>query len=36
MRDRESGRSRGFGFVTFANEADAVTAVEQLNEQEYV
>jgi RNA recognition motif-containing protein len=26
--DRETGRSRGFGFVTFANEADAQKALE--------
>jgi len=27
ITDRESGRSRGFGFVTFANQEDANTAM---------
>jgi len=31
MIDRMSGRSRGFGFVEFANEADAKKAIEGLN-----
>ena len=31
MSDRETGQSRGFGFVTFANDADADKAVEALN-----
>lgn len=29
--DRETGRSRGFGFVEFENDADAKAAVEQFN-----
>jgi len=29
--DRETGRSRGFGFVEMASEAEAKTAVEALN-----
>ncbi|HXV75799.1 MAG TPA: RNA-binding protein [Candidatus Polarisedimenticolaceae bacterium] len=29
--DRYTGRSRGFGFVTFANEEQAAQAMEQLN-----
>jgi RNA recognition motif-containing protein len=28
ITDRETGRSKGFGFVTFANEADAQKALE--------
>ncbi|RDX47965.1 hypothetical protein OH76DRAFT_1405193 [Lentinus brumalis] len=34
MRDRETGRSRGFGFVTFGSGAEAQAAIDQLNEQE--
>lgn len=33
--DRDTGRSRGFGFVTFDNEADADAAIEALNESEF-
>lgn len=29
--DRDTGRSRGFGFVTFANEADCRKAIETMN-----
>lgn len=28
ITDRQTGRSKGFGFVTFANEADAQKALE--------
>ncbi|MDQ6984935.1 MAG: RNA-binding protein [Candidatus Dojkabacteria bacterium] len=31
IKDRETGRSRGFGFVTFASEEDAAKAIEELN-----
>ena len=31
ITDRESGRSRGFGFVTFAEGGDATKAVEAMN-----
>lgn len=34
ITDKFSGRSKGFGFVTFANEEDAAKAVEGLNEKE--
>jgi RNA recognition motif-containing protein len=34
MTDRDTGRSRGFGFVTFVNEDDNQKAVEQLDGKE--
>ncbi len=34
ITDRETGRSRGFGFVTFSNEDDGRQAIEQMNGQE--
>lgn len=33
--DRETGRSRGFGFVEMATEDDANNAIAQFNGQEY-
>ncbi|KAG0334487.1 hypothetical protein BG005_004842, partial [Podila minutissima] len=35
IRDRETGRSRGFGFVTFATDADAQNAIDNLHEREF-
>ena len=34
VMDRETGRSRGFGFVSFANESDAEAAAEAMNGRE--
>ncbi|KAJ7135997.1 hypothetical protein C8R44DRAFT_838379 [Mycena epipterygia] len=31
----QTGRSRGFGFVTFSNEQEAKNAIEQMNDQEF-
>jgi cold-inducible RNA-binding protein len=35
MRDRETGRARGFAFVEMASEADAQNAINQLNERPF-
>lgn len=31
MKDRETGRSRGFGFVTFSSQQSAEAAIERYN-----
>lgn len=35
MRDRDTGRARGFAFVEMVNEGDAQTAINQLNSQAF-
>lgn len=35
VHDRETGRSRGFGFVSMSSENDAATAIGQFNEVEF-
>jgi RNA recognition motif-containing protein len=35
MRDRDTGRARGFAFVEMASEDDAEKAITQLNEQPF-
>lgn len=35
VQDRETGRSRGFGFVEMASEDEATAAIAQFNGQEY-
>ena len=35
VTDRETGRSRGFGFVEMATDDDATNAIAQFNGQEY-
>jgi cold-inducible RNA-binding protein len=34
ISDRDSGRSKGFGFVEMSNDAEASAAIQGLNEQE--
>lgn len=34
VKDRDTGRSKGFGFVEMANEAEAQAAIAALNETE--
>jgi RNA recognition motif-containing protein len=35
MRDRDTGRARGFGFVEMGNEQDAQKAIQALNEKPF-
>lgn len=35
VKDRDTGRSRGFGFVRFTNEADATNAMGAMNNTEF-
>ena len=35
MRDQATGRARGFAFVEMATEAEAQTAIDQLNEKPF-
>ena len=35
IRDRDTGRARGFAFVEMANQADAQNAIAQLNEKPF-
>lgn len=36
VKDRDTGRSRGFGFVRYSQEQDADTAISAMNNVEYV
>jgi RNA recognition motif-containing protein len=35
IKDRETGRSRGFGFVEMTNDAEAQTAINELNDTDF-
>ncbi|KAJ3478100.1 hypothetical protein NLG97_g8667 [Lecanicillium saksenae] len=35
VKDRDTGRSRGFGFVRYTQEADAQSAISAMNNVEY-
>jgi RNA recognition motif-containing protein len=34
VRDKETGRSKGYGFIEMPNDAEAQTAITELNEKE--
>jgi cold-inducible RNA-binding protein len=35
VRDRDTGRARGFGFVEMANDADAQAAISQFDQRQF-
>ncbi|CCX30758.1 putative glycine-rich RNA-binding protein [Pyronema domesticum] len=35
VKDRDTGRSRGFGFVRYANDSEADTAINAMNDSEF-
>ncbi|MEO6514023.1 MAG: RNA-binding protein [Candidatus Saccharimonadales bacterium] len=35
IMDRDTGRSKGFGFVSMANDAEALVAIEELNGKDF-
>ncbi|KAI5815442.1 glycine-rich RNA-binding protein [Pyronema omphalodes] len=35
VKDRDTGRSRGFGFVRYANDTDADSAISAMNDSEF-
>lgn len=35
IKDKYSGRSKGFGFVTFANDESAAKAISEMNEKDF-
>ena len=35
ISDRETGRAKGFGFITMNNDSEAKQAIEELNEKEF-
>ena len=35
INDRDTGRSKGFGFVDMPNDAEALAAIEALNDREF-
>ncbi len=35
IMDRDTGRSKGFGFIEMPNDSEALNAIEELNEKEF-
>ena len=36
LKDRDTGRSRGFGFVTYSSDEEANAAIEKFNGEEFM